>query len=325
MYFKLFSNCIPVKGYTHSVLYDLQMCTYNYIPNLVFEILKMSQLKSVDELKLFYNNEYDSGIDHYFNYFAEKGLGFYTNEPELFPDFDLSWDTPYEITNLIIDNSLEAVKQVVGLLEVDDLTIILDKIDDATISSLSAISSFISYQSLQLFILYDKLVPQKIHKLLREVNRISSIVVFKAPIDEKESYNESTIVYIRNEFCLNGQCNIHPNYFSCNIPHFTEAQHFNTYFNKKLYISPNGDLKNTYNSAWIGNIKQINTIKKIYDLMRQPDFLKLSTITKDNIQVCKDCEFRYMCTDDRIPVQEQNGEWTHLIPCNYDPYTGEWR
>ena len=49
-------------------------------------------------------------------------------------------------------------------------------------------------------------------------------------------------------------------------------------------------------------------------------------ISKSSIQVCRDCEFRYMCSDDRvpIPVEGQVGVYKHETPCFYDPYQAIW-
>ena len=59
---------------------------------------------------------------------------------------------------------------------------------------------------------------------------------------------------------------------------------------------------------------------------------KLETIwrsTKDNVLVCQDCEYRYVCFDCRPLSQGVNqgkGEYlTAPYPrCTYNPYTGEW-
>jgi hypothetical protein len=52
--------------------------------------------------------------------------------------------------------------------------------------------------------------------------------------------------------------------------------------------------------------------------------------TKDQVAVCKDCEYRYVCFDCR-PLSEGaaggRADYLHApYPrCTYNPYTGEWR
>lgn len=44
-------------------------------------------------------------------------------------------------------------------------------------------------------------------------------------------------------------------------------------------------------------------------------------ITKDKIEVCKDCEYRYLCSDCR-PLA--SGDYKRSIKCLYNPYLGKW-
>lgn len=49
--------------------------------------------------------------------------------------------------------------------------------------------------------------------------------------------------------------------------------------------------------------------------------------TKNQVQKCKDCEYRYACTDCRPLAQGNDSEKSWLAPptaCSYNPYTGEW-
>jgi SPASM domain peptide maturase of grasp-with-spasm system len=324
MHFKLFSNCIAVKGYAQSIIYDLQLFRFEYIPNLLFEILQLSKEKSVEELKFSYNNEYDSGIDEYFNYLKAKEFGFYTSEPHLYPDLDLSWDSPFEITSCILNDNLKTISELSFSFEVDDITIILNSFNKEAVEYLKNIHQFILSKSMQLFIRYERNIAQKL-ELIGEIKRNPLIVIFNAPDDMEEIIAGFKIVYIKEGLNSSDACKVHPNYFSCNIPHFTEAQQFNTYFNKKLYIDINGELKNAPTSLMShGNIKRLQAPQQLMKIINNPDFVQLHRVTKDMIEVCKDCEYRYMCVDDRIPIQDLNGSWRHKNECNYDPYTTKW-
>jgi SPASM domain peptide maturase of grasp-with-spasm system len=46
-------------------------------------------------------------------------------------------------------------------------------------------------------------------------------------------------------------------------------------------------------------------------------------IKKDAIEICKDCEFRYICSDCRAFTQNNNPN-SKPLKCNYDPYTATW-
>lgn len=97
----------------------------------------------------------------------------------------------------------------------------------------------------------------------------------------------------------------------------------NTCWYGKIAIMENGDVipcefERNYK---YGNIHE-NTIREI--------LLKEETISKwrlnlDNIEVCKDCEYRYACKDCRALGISVSGSMTSKNPrCLYNPYIGEW-
>jgi len=324
MHFKLFSNCIPVKGITQSIIYDLQLYRFEYIPNVLFGILQLSKEKSIEELKSFYKNEYDTGIDGYFNYLITKEFGFYTSEPDLYPDLDLSWESSFKITNCVLHNNLKIIAELKFSVEVDDLTIILDSFDKEALEYLKRIQHIITYQSIQFFIRYNNNIAHDL-QLMSEIKIHPQLLIFNCPEDKEELIAGFKVMHVKEDFNLSHDCKVHLNYFSCNVPHFTEAQQFNTYFNRKLYIDPQGNLKNAPNTPMShGNIKDLQDHNHLMLAINSFDFVKLQKVTKDMIAVCKDCEYRYMCVDDRIPSESAANTWHHKSDCNYNPYTTKW-
>lgn len=95
----------------------------------------------------------------------------------------------------------------------------------------------------------------------------------------------------------------------------------------KITITDNGDVLPCIFSRdlAVGNVRG-TTLKEIVTGQ------KLETIwrnTKDNVLVCRDCEYRYACFDCR-PLSEgvNQGRGEYLSApyprCTYNPYTGEW-
>ena len=54
------------------------------------------------------------------------------------------------------------------------------------------------------------------------------------------------------------------------------------------------------------------------------DFRKIWGLSKDGIEVCSDCEFRYICVDCRAYVENSDTDNSKPAKCNYDPYSGSW-
>jgi SPASM domain peptide maturase of grasp-with-spasm system len=87
-------------------------------------------------------------------------------------------------------------------------------------------------------------------------------------------------------------------------------------------VDINGEIKNCPSSAIsYGNIANTSLIKAI----KNNNFQKNWFISKDEIEVCKDCEFRYICIDCRVFVQDSKNQYSKPSKCNYDPYTATFK
>jgi SPASM domain peptide maturase of grasp-with-spasm system len=69
-----------------------------------------------------------------------------------------------------------------------------------------------------------------------------------------------------------------------------------------------------------GNVKDT----KLEDAILKKNFKELWNITKNDIKVCKDCEFRHMCTDCRAYIEDPKDRHSKPLKCGYDPYKCEW-
>ncbi len=74
----------------------------------------------------------------------------------------------------------------------------------------------------------------------------------------------------------------------------------------------------------LGNLKD----QELADVLKSAALKKTWELTKDEVLVCKDCEYRYACSDCR-PLAEGSscGKGYSNAPfprCTYNPYTGEW-
>lgn len=77
----------------------------------------------------------------------------------------------------------------------------------------------------------------------------------------------------------------------------------------------------------VGNVLVSRALSPI---LRGPALRRMWGATKDQVMVCRDCEYRYVCFDCR-PLSEAaaagKADYLHApYPrCTYNPYTGEWR
>ncbi|HNL82395.1 MAG TPA: grasp-with-spasm system SPASM domain peptide maturase, partial [Chitinophagaceae bacterium] len=326
-YFRLYANCILVKGYCRSLIYDLQFSEVFEIPNILYDILKESNSFTIKDLKKKYP-DYSKGIGAYFKLLQDNNMGFYTDQINTYPELNLEWDYPSKITNSIIEISNVTIKK---------FNQIIHELDSLNCEALELISyRYLSLRKLQtilnltldtkiksIYIItkyYTSINQDNYIKLTKDHPRICSIL-FHSSIN----YNltQDKIIFMANKIPNNTLCGkISQANFSINIKHFTEAQKHNSCLNHKISIDVNGNIKNCPSmQKSYGNINDTT----LTQALNKKGFKDNWYITKDQIEVCKDCEFRYMCTDCRAYLDEPKNKFSKPLKCGYNPYTTEWQ
>jgi SPASM domain peptide maturase of grasp-with-spasm system len=144
--------------------------------------------------------------------------------------------------------------------------------------------------------------------------RVSAIYVYGAPKTETLYLSEQGmghLFFIESSISSESHCGIiSAASFSINIQTFTEAQKHNTCLNRKISIDKDGYIKNCPSmKQHYGNIRDTS----LQQALEHPDFKKDWNVHKDQIKICKDCEFRYICTDCRAYVEDPQDE-IHSFP-----------
>lgn len=332
-YFLLFASCIPVRGYESSLIYDLERQEVIKIDNLVYEVLKNNEGKTTKELKIFYNNKYDKGIDTFFSKFVELEYGFFTNSIENFPSMGLGWDSPFIIENAVLefkkstDYDIQEVVRELDSLGCQGIQIrFLDETDLYEIDKILSLFSKSRIKGLDLFIKYisnfDSLIKYA-ENLLNKHKRIVRLTIHSSPntamtdlleISQKRIFVTNKIIDDKAKEVIKLEN------FVLSIPIFSEAHNYNIGLNRKVSIDFKGNIKNypTHQSVF-GNVKN----QKIYNIVKELDFRTKWDITNDMIEQCKDCQFRYMClsNSDILKIKDKFYKKDY---CNFDPYKNSW-
>jgi SPASM domain peptide maturase of grasp-with-spasm system len=333
-YFKLFANCIPVLGAERSIVCDLQRFGFHFIPNVLFEILSEHSDKKIDDIKSYYDNEADAIIDEYFKFLEDHELGFFTNEPECFPKLENVWKTPSLINNAIIDidsnSNHDYFKIASQLNKLNCKALEIRVYTEVSCADLNDIMDHFKDTRLQHILLIVKdsvgINREDLENIISENQKIIGIVVHSSDrtilADVENEKDGSLITYTKQKINSASHCGlIQTNYFSPNIETFFESLNYNSCLNKKIAIDKNGNIKNCPSmSDSFGNIKDTT----LETAIEYPDFKKHWDTTKDHIEVCKDCEFRYICTDCRAYTEEPNNQYSKPLKCGYNPYTNVW-
>ncbi len=304
------------------------------IPNTMFEMLVENERKSIGEIKTIYGKENESIVADYFNFLIAKDYIFLCDKDDLdlFPAIDLTWDVPNLIENAIIDidadsqHNFEAIFRELedlgcravhfrfySVIELQHLWKVLDLLLESTIESIDILLPYT-----------ESLTKEKLDFMANTHLRVRSLVIHNAPKAAwiKFEHHYLTVIWSAKNIDSHTHCGmIAPKDFAVHPELYMESQKFNTCLNHKISIDRNGDIKNCPSlPESYGNIKK----DSLAAALEIPSFKKYWKINKDQIETCKGCEFRHMCTDCRAFLEKPKNLYSKPLKCGYDPATNEW-
>lgn len=336
MHLKLFASCKIIKGSNRSLIIDLQRETYTTIPNDLYNILSKDEFVKIIDIKRQFNFEFDNIIDEYVEFLFNNEFVFFTKKPALFPKLNEDFLYPFEISNMIIEyqgnyNLIETMKQVVNL-KCKNVEIIF--LNDYNFSEILLMLKFLDNTdsiicNLNLFLNYQNYQNEDIENAsnLFDDERVSSLCFYNYNNSSKiiNIKNDRFIYFYKNNISSKNCGLIQKEYFAINNDMFNESLNHNSCLHKKISIDKDGYIRNCPSMPQhFGNIKDTT----LEEALNHPDFKKYWNVNKDMIAVCKDCEFRHICTDCRAYTERAHFEGdldlSKPLKCGYNPYTNEW-
>jgi len=331
MIINFFSETIAVLGYCRSIIHDIPRGKYFFIPNDLYHIINKYDKKEISKLITDYHDN-EKEIKEYIQFLEENEFVFFTNDEEtkLFPKLNLQWDYPAKISNAIIETKLSNFdnlkKNLSELIKLNCFNIQIFSAKSISISKWNSILNHFSLSpitSIEIFSRYNEDIKPEEYKIIGNQKRIKFFFLHGASTNDTIDVDSNIFIYKSTQQMNNFLCCgiIDKNYFNINMSLFTESQHYNTCLNRKICIDANGEIKNCpAMSRSFGNIKDTT----LEEALNKPGFKDLWGIRKDDIDVCKDCEFRYMCTDCRAFIKDTKNICSQPAKCPYNPYIAKW-
>lgn len=334
-YFNLFSNILLTKGIRRVLISDLQRNVSELYSLELFEFLTELGKNSIQDVINSYDDESKEIADGYVNLLLEKEYGFISNDDwdRNFPPLSYDYNDYSKLSNLFMEYSsldvLHKIKNSIEEFELKHLVIYSAKplsIDDfVEIDNCFKNSVLEGIEILSPF--YDGVNVDFLNRLNAETLRIYSMVFYNCTKKKlKGSDYFRFVVNFSNKNLKLSSCGIVDlKYFNTNLPKVLESLNHNSCLNKKISIDKDGNIKNCPAMLQsFGNIKDTT----LGEALNHVDFKKYWKITKDVIEVCKDCEFRHICTDCRAYTErthfDGDVDLSKPLKCGYSPYTGEW-
>lgn len=319
IYYKKFASCFLVKGYCRSTIYDLDRRDVWSIDNKTCEVLNNDIIseKSLHTLPL-------EIVEDLF----EKEVIFPCSlgDAQLFPPINTERITPFQVVSSIIDvehySDYDICKVINQLSELGCRTLQIRFLSFIELIRIDEVLSFIignNIRSAELIMHFENI---DIEELTKKYKMVTNITMYNAPKNDLIQINGCSIIFTTEDYCGVEQCGIiEPNYFVCNRDLFFESLNYNSCLNRKVSIDSLGNIKNCPSCTHsFGNIQDTD----LKQAMEHYDFKKFWKVTKDQIDVCKDCEFRHMCTDCRAYIKDPSSIFSQPKKCTYNPYIAKW-
>ena len=321
--YKLFPSCEITIGNQRALIVDTHKSKLYFIPNLLAKYFKEIKIVEKKRLQEYFQKDYEVALE-YVDYLLENNLLY---DLELLPF--ISESKPKYASRSIVTNAIIEIGDLPDyqnlLLQLDQLRVQAVEIrnfSDANLLKFLYHLKGLNIRHVDIITAYDTELLQQV----REGNerRIKLLHFFNAPKDEEIHIEDIDlyIVYNSIEKMNNISCGcISNNNFNLTSSSYIESLDHNSCLNRKISIDAEGNIKNCPSMREsFGNIIDTTLVEAI----EKQGFKKYWNINKDKIHVCKDCEFRHVCTDCRAYVENPEDILSKPLKCGYNPYTSEW-
>ncbi|MFD2286173.1 grasp-with-spasm system SPASM domain peptide maturase [Pedobacter petrophilus] len=335
-YFNLYSNIFLTKGANRILISDLQRNNSELQSLELNDIIEELKSNSIEEVFAFYDEESKEIAQEYLDFLLEKEYGFITagNWDKNFPPLSLEYVDYNKTSNLFMERNelIIPIKllQSIENLQIPHLVIYCNgKPSLNEFLKLDADFENSTVETIEIFAPYHAAIDENYIKHLSEnTSRMYNLVFYnchKKPFKVEDIFRFN-LLFTSQDLKINSCGKVDLKYFDTNIMKVLEAVNHNSCLHKKIGIDIHGNIKNCpamHNS--FGNIN--NTT--LEEAILHKDFKKYWNLTKAEIEVCKDCEFRNVCTDCRAFTEQthKNNEGLDIskpLKCGYNPYTNRW-
>lgn len=307
----------------------------------MFYDLLVNELQNYSLLKTQLDNESLDVLDEYVDFIIRNNLGIMVNSKKELLSFGNTSnnynETPSFVDYVILDISnsnilnLDVIQQICNLkikylqirffenIEFEIITKEISKIVKLDNSNINEISIVVKYSPN--LISFIKEAHYKIS------NKFLSFILHTAELENRQTFGYINLTTTKSKIKIPISCGlIDLKNVNLNRIFYLETKSHNSCLHKKISIDSEGNIRNCPSMPQsFGNIKDTT----LEEALNHKDFKKYWNLTKDHIEVCKDCEFRYICTDcraytERTHTNSEGLDTSKPLKCGYDPYTGEW-
>ena len=317
-YLLLFEFCRVVEGVERSIICDFQKEKVKFIPNEMVAVIELLKTQPFQQVKNYFHDDADI-FNSYIEFMLNEGFAFFTSEKDLFKPMESYWASPETINNALIEYDFKQYDLFKVLRSLDDLgtKFIEFRLTNYSTDNLQELIDIATFCENSVLRSIRFLIPhtsnENCRKITEELSKFALLecVVFYACKTNKilNNNNQQTIFTTQSLENIT-HSNIDRKYLINSLTHYFECQKYNPYYNKKVAITKNGDIKNCIkNKAVFGNIEK-TTIESI---VTKESFQEFWTASHDKIVGIKDSELRYNYIITNDLERTENGNFKIIV------------
>ncbi|WP_027385144.1 grasp-with-spasm system SPASM domain peptide maturase [Chryseobacterium gregarium] len=339
MYLQLFDSVRITEGAKRALIFDTATGFISFIPKS-FSALLSDRNRDYALLRQESDDESKEALDQYLEFIQHHRLGIFVEHKDELAHFRTSDETALstsEVDYFIFDlhpsgltsGIAEQIDQMgikfvqLRILngshskDIMDLFSRLSLFNDTSVNEVSIVLAH--HTDLEDCIVAGEVITS---------NRYLQFLFHSSEHEERKTYGNIEVSKMTKAVRIPEGCGcVNVNTMNRSRLFYTEALHHNSCLHKKMAIDKDGNIRNCPSMPKaFGNIKN-TTLQAAF---RNAGFKEYWSVTKDRIKTCKDCEFRYICTDCRAYTERSNIDSDGIdlskpLKCGYDPYTAQWQ
>ena len=339
MYLQLYESVEVTKGAKSSIIFDSQNGFLQVIPNALYDLIS-NRNENYNLLKSELDSDNVETLDEYLSFITEGKLGFMVETKEELHHF-LEKNNKYIANPTIVEYCILDINSEKGwsnslISQIKTLQIKFFQVricNELDLKSVKKIISEIhlfnnsSIYEISIIVKYDSKLVEFLKDGSVSSDKFLQFIFHNCQKDDFENLGALEIIFLEKDIVIPIGCGV-VNFKNLNLNKYfyNESLHHNSCLHKKIAIDIDGNIKNCPSMPQsFGNIKDTT----LEEALAHKDFKKYWNVTKDQIEVCKDCEFRYICTDcraytERSHTNDDGLDISKPLKCGYDPYTGQW-
>jgi SPASM domain peptide maturase of grasp-with-spasm system len=341
-YLLVFPDCVPVKGSRVSALYDLTRKSISTFPSEYFPLFESFRTKRLGEILCEFSPEDRASVLDLLEFLLSNEYATMVDGFDRYPEIPTAFHEPGLIHNAIIDvrsqhHDYRKIVEALDRLGCQHLQVrsYSTLFGLRHLEELAGLCRGTSIQSLEGVLHHEPGLRDDDYVRTVSANRIlPGLIVHSAEqdksirVDYGTSGSSSQLIVVeirmtrgRIESCLDCGTIRRGELLPPSTRTTNELRLFNGCLNRKLSIDEDGCVRNC---PAMGTSFGHHQAISLTEVATSSAFQRAFRMRKDDIQVCRDCPYRYACTDCRAFLEDPEAEHSKPLKCGYDPYTDSW-